>query len=178
MIIGLTGPARSGKDTVAGYLASNYGFKHFDFYRDVLVREMKRRELEPTKQNASKLGDELRNERGEGVMAELLFPKIDAKDVVITGIRSPAEVRLFRSKSQKFFLILVEASPEKRFERRDPTEPGTYSEFIARDERDFKNKGMAAVFKMADYAINNDGAIGELHENVDRIMKGIAGGRK
>ena len=178
MIIGLTGPARSGKDTIANYLVKEYGFKHFDFYRDVFLKEMKRRKLEPTKQNASKLGDELRKERGRGVMAELLYSKIDAEDAVITGIRSPEEVEFFRSKTPKFYLILVEASPEKRFERRDSTEPSTYSEFLARDERDFKHKGMEAVFLMADYAIENDGTMEELHAKVDEVMDSIAGEKK
>jgi len=170
MIIGLTGSARSGKDTVANYLVKDYGFKHFDFYRDVLLKEMKKRKLEPTKQNASKLGDELRKEKGRGVMAELLFPKIDAEDAVITGIRSPEEVELFRSKTPKFHLIMIEAPAETRYERRDETEEGSYKEFLTRDERDFKNKGMEAVFLMADYAIENDGTVEELHEKVDGVM--------
>ena len=174
MIIGLTGPARSGKDTVASYLVKEYGFKHFDFYRDVFLLELKKRKLNPTKQNASKLGDELRKERGMGVMAELLFPKIDVEDTVITGIRSPEEVEFFRSKSTRFYLILLEAPSEKRYERRDATEHGTFEEFLTRDERDFKNKGMGAVFLMADYAIENSGTLEELHGKIDGVMERIA----
>lgn len=178
MIIGLTGPARSGKDTVADYLVNRYGFKHFDFYRDVFLEELKARGFEPTKRNASELGDKLRQERGMGVMAELLFPKMGTGNIVITGIRSPAEVEFFRTKGKDFYLILMQAPPEKRYDRRDSTEQGTFREFLTRDERDFKNKGMEQVFRMADQTIENGGTIGELHEKVEGVMAHILGGGK
>lgn len=178
MIIGLTGPARSGKDTVAQYLVSEYGFKHFDFYRDVFLAEMKKRKLEPTKQNASKLGDTLREEGGRGVMAKLLFPQIDVEDAVITGVRSPEEVEFFRSKTAKFQLIMIEAPVETRYDRRDQTEQGSFEEFQTRDERDLKNKGMESVFLMADHAITNDGTVEELHEKIDEIMEGLSEGEE
>ena len=174
MIIGLTGPARSGKDTLAGYLVKEYGFKHFDFYRDVFMEEMKKKKLKPTKQNASKLGDELRKKGGRGVMADLLLPKIDVEDAVITGFRSPEEVQLFRSKTAKFHLIMINAPKETRYKRKDTTEKGTFEEFLTRDERDFKNKGMERVFRMADKTIENDGTIEELHMKVNGIMGEIA----
>lgn len=178
MIIGITGLARSGKDTVAKYLVEEYGFKHYDFYRDVFLEEMKKRKMEPTKDNASKLGDELRNEHGMGVMAKLLFEKVNAEDIVITGIRSPQEVDYFRGKSSQFVLIMLEAPLEQRYSRRNESDPQSLEDFKQRDERDLANKGMESVFLMADYTLENDKEIEDLYDEVDNIMEEIQQHRK
>ena len=173
MIIGLTGPARSGKDTVAQYLVSDYGFKHFDFYRDVFLDELKKNKMQPTKDNASKLGDELRAKGGRGVMAQLLFPKIDVEDAVVTGFRSPEEVEFFRSKTTKFFLIMLEAPADTRYERRNESDPQSRDDFFGRDERDLRNKGMEAVFLVADFVIQNEATVEALNKNIDEVMEEI-----
>ena len=178
MIIGLTGPARSGKDTVAKYLVEEYEFKHFDFYHDVLLAEMKSRGMEPTKDNASIIGDEIRKGKGRGVMAELLFPKIDAEDVVVTGFRSPEEVEFFRSKTAQFFLVMASAQRDLRYERRDERDPQDKDDFFGRDERDLRNKGMETVFMMADYMIDNNGTMEELKERIDEIMEDVQSGEE
>lgn len=178
MIIGLTGPARSGKDTVAHYLMEEYGFKHFDFYRDVLLAELESRGMEPTKDNASIIGDELRKGKGRGVMAELLFPKIDAEDAVVTGFRSPEEVEFFREKTSHFFLLMTSAPRDVRYDRRDERDPQTKDDFFGRDERDLKNKGMETVFMMADHTIDNNGTIEDLKERVDEIMDEVQSGEE
>ena len=54
-VIALTGLPRSGKDTAAKYLAKKYGFTHFDFYRHVLVPELKTLGLKVSKENATRL---------------------------------------------------------------------------------------------------------------------------
>jgi dephospho-CoA kinase len=178
MMIGLTGPARSGKDTVAHYLVSEYRFKHFDFYGDVLLKELAKKKLKPTKDNASKVGDTLRAKKGRGVMAEMLFPKIDAEDAVITGFRSPEEVEFFRKKTTKFFLIMVEAPKETRFGRRDSSDKAKKEAFFERDERDLQNKGMESVFLMANHVVQNDGTLKALKERVDVVMDEIAGDKE
>ncbi|MCK4327605.1 MAG: AAA family ATPase [Candidatus Diapherotrites archaeon] len=178
MIIGLTGPARSGKDTVAHYLMKEYGFKQFDFYHDVFLKELEKRGLEPTKDNASRLGDELRKEGGMGVMANMLFPIIDAEDAVITGFRSPQEVEFFRAKTAHFFLLMASAPREMRYTRRDDSDPQDKKAFFGRDERDLKNKGMETVFMMADHIIRNEGTLKELHERIDEVMEEIQGGEE
>ncbi len=178
MIIGLTGPARSGKDTVAHYLVKEYGFKHYDFYRDVFLEELKNRSMEPTKDNASILGDLLRKEHGMGVMAKLLFEKISAEDIVITGIRSPAEVEHFREKTSQFVLVMLDALGPLRYERRDESDPQSENEFFGRDKRDLENKGMESVFLMADYTIQNDGSVENLEDKIDDIMDEVQKGEE
>ena len=178
MIIGLTGPARSGKDTIAKYLVEEYGFKHFDFYRDVLLAELDSRGMEATKDNASIVGDELRKGKSRGVMAELLFPKIDAEDAVVTGFRSPEEVEFFRSKTTSFILLMTSAPRDMRFDRRDERDPQTKKAFFGRDERDLKNKGMETVFMMADFMVDNSGSIDGLEDQIDEVMEDVQGGEE
>ena len=172
MIIGLTGPSRSGKDTVAKLLVDKYSFIHYDFYHDVLIKELESRGMEVTKMNASIVGDELRKEYGMGVMAELLLKKAVAPHIVVTGVRSVAEVEYFREKTDKFYLVLIKASPELRFKRRLDTDPDNMDGFLAREQNDRK-KGMYEVFAMADVSFENEGTIEELHTKVDEWLKGV-----
>jgi dephospho-CoA kinase len=172
MIIGLTGPIRSGKDTVAKYLVEKYRFKHLDFYADVIVEQLKKAKKQVTKANASKLGDSLRKKHGRGVMAKLLIEKIDQPRVVVSGFRSPEEVEEFKKRAPDFHLILVDASEEVRFSRRGPKDPKGKTAFFKRDREDEK-KGVQEVFLMADHVVENNGTAAEVREKVDRVMAEI-----
>jgi len=175
LIIGLTGLARAGKDTVAAYLVEKYGFKHLDFYRDVLLEKAKERGIESKDKMAmSILGDELRKEGGRGILAKFLAEKIvPENDYVITGFRSPEEVDFIRNEFQDFVLVEVRAGKLNRFSRRKDTDPDDINAFFERDKRDIQNKGLGEVLRMADYVIDNDGTIEELKSKIDELMKKV-----
>lgn len=171
-LIGLTGFARSGKDTVASYLVKNYGFKAFAF-SDIIIEHLKKMNREVTKENMSLLGDELRKEFGNDVMAQFLWERVKNFDkIVITGFRSPAEVAFFKAKT-RCILIYVEADAEIRFRRRTAEDPETKKAFFERDERDKKNKGLDVVIDEADYTLENNGTKEELYRRVDYLWKKI-----
>ncbi len=178
-VIGLTGLARSGKDTVANYLVEKYSFKHFDFFRDTIIPELEKRNLEITKQNGSQLAGKLRQEFGLGVIAEKLIERIakenfsSLKGVVITGFRDTKEVKLLKKKFPKLMLILIEAEAEKRFDRRDEKTPANREIFFQRDEFDSKTWGMQKVFKLAKLKIENSGSKEDLYKKIDSILKKI-----
>jgi dephospho-CoA kinase len=173
LIIGITGLARCGKDTVADYLANSFGFKVFTM-SDVIKTELMKKNMIITKDNMSKLGDLMRDEFGKNVVAVKTlerakkFPK-----VVITGLRSPEEVKFFKYESDKFFLINVFSNDKLRFRRRSQLDPNLPSEFYKRDNRDLKNKGLDEVIKKADYVINNNYSLDNLYKKVDEILKDI-----
>ncbi len=174
MIIGLTGLARSGKDTVANYLEKKYGFKHLDFARDALFAEAEKRGIEKDKISLSILGDELRQEQGRAVLAKIINSKIkENEDYVITGFRSPEEVDMIRNEHLNFVLIEINASPATRFKRRNEKDPDNEELFNARDKRDIHNKGLGDVLKMADYKMQNQGTLEELYELIDALMEKI-----
>lgn len=173
MIVGLTGPAQSGKSTAAQYLVDNYGFKELSLSEHVLDPILEERGIEITKMNRSKLGDELRKKEGMDVLAKRLIEKVDYPRIVISNFRSPEEVQFFMDRTPSFHLIKIDADPNIRYKRRSKIDPNTIKEFLERDKKDMDNKGMGMVFEMADYKIDNNSSYDTLHEQLDKIIKEI-----
>ncbi|MFH0987265.1 MAG: AAA family ATPase [Candidatus Micrarchaeota archaeon] len=175
MIIGITGLARSGKDTAAVHIAERYNFTHLDLGRDGLIPEAEKRGLETDKRSLSIFADELRQEGGMAIVAKLLLEKMkEEKNYIVTGFRSPEEVDLIRNEaSGDFYLIEVHADKLERYARRTDKDPQDVEEFFERDRRDMVNKGLDKVLKMADFKILNEGTLEELYENADKVVEKI-----
>ncbi len=173
IIIGITGLARSGKDTVADYIAEKHNFKVFTM-SDTLRGECMKRNLEITKDNLSLIGDAMRKEFGNDIVAVKTIEKAgNFPRSIITGVRSPEETDVFKGHCPGFILLAIEALDSIRFGRRTEKDPDTEAGFFSRDERDMKNKGMGDVIEMADQAIKNDSTLDELYRKVDRFMDSI-----
>lgn len=165
--------ARCGKDTIAEYLRDKYGYKILVF-SDVLKEEAVKRGIEPTKMNLSILGDELRETGGNAVLAKKLLESIDTeKDYVISGFRSPEEVFAIQNEVIDFYLVYVDAEKATRFKRRKEVDPQDEKGFFERDERDIQNKGLGRVIEMADYTVDNNGALDELYRKTEELIKEI-----
>ncbi len=167
MIIGFTGRAGCGKTTAAKHLKKKYGFDHYNF-SDVLADLLEDQGKKPTKLNMSVLGDKLRDEEGNDVMAKYLTRRIDSSNAVITGFRSPAEVDYVRQRAMEFHLIFVKANLQERMNRVEETQ----EELNEREEKDVK-KGMEEVFLIADKEIDNNGSLEHFHEQINKIMDEI-----
>src|SRR5437870_2185126 len=131
MIIGLTGKNGSGKGEVAKYLQER-GY-HYYSLSDVLREEAGKRGLTITRDNLVELGNELRNERGPGVLAEKIFERLDPeKHYVIDSVRHPSEVQVLRRR-RDFLLACIKAPERLRFERLRQRgrekDPRTFEEF-------------------------------------------------
>lgn len=173
MIIGLTGLAGCGKDTIANYLKEKYGYRMLVF-SDVLIEEAKKRGIEPTKMNLSVLGDEMREKEGNAVLAKRLLDKIDPeREYVISGFRSPEEVFTIQNEVLDFVLVYIDADKNIRFKRRKAEDPQTEKDFFERDERDIQNKGLAKVIEMADYTIKNNGSLQDTYKAIDELLEKI-----
>jgi len=181
IIIGLTGPAASGKETISKKF-QEAGFQVFVF-SDILRREAQSRGFlkgnpEEDRMIISKLGDIVRFISGKkDILADALVREIlshPAGKFIVDGFRSEDEVHLFRKNFKNFKLIHVHAEPKVRFERRklqDPT--ASFENFSKRDELDIKNKGMDKVFKMADARVENNGDLERLNSHVERVLDGF-----
>ena len=166
-IIAFTGLAQSGKDTAAKYVSQKYGFAWFDFSRDALEGELRKRSRPVTKDNMSALGDELRAKYGPDALAQTLVAKIRksrAKNIVVSGVRSPQEAEYLKKNAEKFILVRIVADPKKRVAR------SGNAGIISRDERDISNKGLSQVLEMADIKVENNGTVDELYRKIDDVI--------
>lgn len=182
MILGLTGGNGAGKGEVMAFLQSK-GF-YAASLSDVIREEVRARGLEVNRERLIEVGRELRATEGSAVLAQRILPRLPAdQNCVIDSFRHPEEVRVFRSRPD-FRLIFVDADPRIRFERilerNRESDPSTFEEFIALEEREVSNQQehaqqLAATERMADLCILNNGTLEELHGQVSRILQRLMG---
>jgi dephospho-CoA kinase len=177
-VMGVTGLPGSGKSVVAR-VANKLGINVIrmgDIIRD-----------EALKRNAD-IGEtaiQLRKEYGKYVVAEkcveilkeTLYNSSKSKSdikYIIEGIRSPAEVEIFKKHFGQFKVIAIHSSPKTRFmrlKRRKRSDDSTsISDFINRDEREL-NFGIGNAIATSDYMIVNEGPIWKFKNSIRSILK-------
>ncbi|MGZ7120187.1 MAG: AAA family ATPase [Methanobacterium sp.] len=171
-VMGVTGLPGSGKSVVAR-VAGNLGISVIrmgDVIRD-----------EALKRNAD-IGEtavKLRKEYGKYVVAIRCVEEISNnasanEKFIIEGIRSPAEVEIFRKHFEDFKVIAVHSSPKIRFMRlkgrRRSDAPNNMPDFINRDEREL-NFGIGNVIATSDFMIVNEGPLWKLKKSIKSILK-------
>lgn len=158
IIVAVTGMPGAGKSTAAEALVKK-GWARV-VMGDVIRSETKRRGLEPDARNTGEVMRLLRQERGEAAVAELCLEAIEktkSQNVVVDGIRSTAEVDIFRKKA-KVLLVAIHASSARRFEllrergRRD--DPLSRDMFDQRDRREL-GVGIGSAIALSDEMISN-----------------------
>ena len=159
LIIAITGMPGAGKSTVARHLATS-GLQSIAM-GDMIREETKRRDLYPDDKNMGMVMRELREMYGAGAVAELSLRHINSmkvEAVVIDGIRSTAEVELFRATAQ-VKLLAIWASPQRRFSllraRGRTDDPQNVESFNTRDERELSN-GIGGAIALADDVVSNE----------------------
>ncbi len=176
-VIGIVGMPGSGK-SVAAEVARSEGIPVISM-GDVVREATAARGLPPSPENIGVVMIKLREDEGEDVVARRCIPKIDAEKsevVIVEGIRSLAEVKLFKEKYSDFMLIGVYASPKTRLkrliERGREDDPITLKHFVERDERELR-VGIGATLAMADYMIINEGEVEEFKAKFKEILRRI-----
>lgn len=176
LIIGITGMPGAGKSTAAKELGKS-GLRVVAM-GDMIREETRRRNLYPDDTNMGSVMRELREKFGAGAVAELCLRSIrstKAETVVVDGVRSMAEVELFR-KNGEVRLLAIWASPKRRFEllraRGRSDDPQTVESFTVRDEREL-SIGIGAAIALADEVISNERlSIESLGEEVAKLAAG------
>lgn len=175
MIFGVTGYLASGKDTVAEMLIGK-GFSHYSL-SDELRAILRERNVEITRENLQKIGNELREKYGSEYLAERVIKKAE-QPAVITSIRTVGEVELLKDRGMK--LIFVDAPIEIRYKRitkrkREGEEVLSFEQFKAQEDFEKGNKASSQqlhlVAEMADFTIINDRTLQELKNKVDNILE-------
>ncbi|GAH41723.1 unnamed protein product [marine sediment metagenome] len=146
---------------------------------DIIRDEAKRRNIEPSGVNLGKIALELRKSEGMGIIAKKcvdLIIKLKGEIIFIDGIRSLAEVNIFR-KFWKFPIIAIIVDEKKRlerlFKRSRSDDPKNLEELKERDTRELKF-GLDKVLKEADYKIKNNSTVDDLKKKTrDLVLKVI-----
>lgn len=177
IIIGVAGEIASGKDTVGQYIAEKYGASSLRFsqlFRDILDRMG----LEQNRENMAKLSLYLRKGFGEDILSKAILDEAEKSPnelVVVDGVRRLPDI-IHMETDEHFYFIFVEASQEKRYERiikrRQNTDDETKTP--AQFEKDAKLETELQIHDLkerADFVINNDGTLEELHAQIDAIVE-------
>ena len=166
--IGLTGKARSGKDTVANYLVERYQFQRVAF-GDALKRYVS--EIFPDLSNENKprallqrFGQSIR-EFDEDVWIKHALNKANGPKVVISDVRQPNEYR--RLKELGYVIIRVESNTRNRFDR-------MMALGDVFNENDMKDDTETALDDYdVDFTLYNDGDLTVLTEQIDEVLSDI-----
>ncbi len=169
MIVGLTGRNASGKGTVAAWLVAQ-GY-HYTSLSDAIRSWLAEKGIEPTRDNLTAAGRQLRSEGGPGVLAERTLRTLPTdRPCVVDSIRNPAEVQVLRS-APGFRLIEVAADERVRYERlRSRARAGdaqSFEEFQRQEAAELTSTSAAgqqlvATAALADETLRNDGSEAEL----------------
>ena len=196
IFIGIVGQIASGKGEMVKILTEQFGFVSFNL-SSILHKILEEQGITSfTRVDLQDLGDKLRKEEGEGVLAKRAIKMLndqcsminsttatycgDNMRMVIEGIRNPAEVNYLRT-LPNFKLIAVKAKKAVRFarfkKRGKPWDPKTWKEFLIIDRRDRglgQNKYGQQVekcVKMADEEIQNNGSIKLLNRQIVKLLE-------
>ncbi len=184
MIIGLTGKNAAGKGEIAAHLKEN-GFVLFSL-SDALRDEATRQGKGHSRDVLIKLGTEMRQKLGDGILAVRMNEKINQlkdqgrEDFVVDSIRNPGEIKELR-KNKDFALVAVHADAKIRFQRllkRGRTgDAQTLEEFFEHERKENNNEGagqqLDKCIEMANFLINSNGTIEEANKDIDRYIDSL-----
>jgi len=185
MIIGITGPIASGKNSVAKILSKKLNYKIVNL-SEIVEEEIKRRNLPLKRENYQKIGNEMRKKYGSDILVKMAVTRLNRKNGIINGIRNPGEIEYLKKRfGNNFILILVNASDdfdisrnvrfERLLKRAGPNDPKTWKEFLEIDEKDLGlgepeyGQRVAECMEMANEIIINNSSMHELEKKVERF---------
>ncbi|MDI6916792.1 MAG: AAA family ATPase [Thermoplasmatales archaeon] len=197
MIVGLSGMPGSGKGVFVetakkkGWRIVRMGDAVWDF--------VKKKGLSLNDENVGRVADEERKKHGYGVWAERTLPFIEKtfsektkksfgvdgkayfpsdknRKTVIDGIRSPEEVRIFKSHDPDFIVIGIHSSPETRYRRimsrKRIDDPFSKEKFDERDKREL-SWGIGNVIALADVVIVNEDNVEDFERKIEKVLEKI-----
>lgn len=183
MILGLTGTNGAGKGSIVDYLVQEKGFAHYSV-RDFVVEEVKRRGLELNRTTIGETATDLRRVHGGDYFAALFLQKAKEEgldNVIIESVRTVAEAEYL--KSHGAYVVAIDAPKEVRYGRisgrGSHTDKVSFEDFLAQEAAEFTAKdpndpsqmNFKVVMENANYSINNDGSLPELHHKIEEMLE-------
>lgn len=196
-IIGLIGMPGSGKSE-ASKVAHQMGLPVV-VMGDVIRQEAMRLDFEPTDENLGKVGNMLREQEGPSVIAKRTMEmarRLGKKIVIVDGLRSKAEVDLFRSSLAEFKLVEIWSPPEARLKRimaRGRLDDANFGSIVdsakiiksagdvpiaaadTLERRDIRELswGIYEAIKEADLRVCNEGDLDQFRRSVQEMLKNL-----
>ncbi len=142
---------------------------------DLVRHELKLRDLDETPTNVGEVALNLRATFGEGILASRLLDDLGNamkhhSTVFIEGMRSPAELQIFRQTLGSQFIVIGIRSDEeirwKRISTRKRGEDGTREDFAARDARETIFE-LPKLIDEAHILLENNGDLTDFQISVD-----------
>lgn len=174
--IAIVGYSGAGKDTVAKYLVSRYGFT-FVSTSDWLRDYVRSHNLgEPTRPTIQKLALDLRQKFGGDYLVKEAL-KVAEGNLVVGSLRAVPEIIGLKELGGK--VIEVEAPLKMRYElaqkRGDLDSRRTFEEFCAFEKHETKSddpnaQNVSGVVALADFKVLNTGSKDDLFKQIDELM--------
>ncbi|KKR33642.1 MAG: hypothetical protein UU37_C0002G0015 [Candidatus Gottesmanbacteria bacterium GW2011_GWA2_41_12] len=174
-IIALVGMPGAGKTVTADFFRN----KHLPVLRfgDETDKVLSELGLPLTEENERKVREKLRNELGMAAYARKIIPRIEKetqkgeKVIVLDGMRSFEEFTFLKKKFSCLKVLHIYARPEMRSKRLSNRKerrltPGKLAE---RDVAEIVNLNMGGPIALADFSVENDSTLGDLHDKLEKI---------
>lgn len=178
IILGLSGHPSGGKDTVADYIVSNYGFEHIST-GDSLRSYIEKNNLGSTdRTNMNHIVTDLRKKFGTDFLVREVLETNTSPRLVLSGLRSSGEAKAIKNVGG--YIVAVDASMRSRYNRAlkrgrigDNISFEKFSEEqLAEDNPNDPNApSVAAVTSIADEHIDNSATLEHTFSQTDTIMK-------
>lgn len=175
IILAFVGMPGAGKSEAAAYLKQ----KGVPFVRfgDLTDEGIKAMGLSLTPENERFYREKIRHELGMGAYAIKAEPKLNNllksySLIAIDGLYSWEEYTFLKEKFPNLLLIHVYAEPAKRYKRlaKRPIRPVPYEESRNRDVTELEKLNKGGPIAIADYIIENDTSLEDLHSKIDRML--------
>lgn len=174
------GHAAVGKDTLALYVSEKLSIPNVssgDMIRKY-VTDNNLGTLE--RENLKKVGNSLRQEFGGDFLVKLAIELHDNKDIILSGLRTVDEVTTFKKLGG--IIIAVTAPAERRYElaklRNRIDDKVTFEEWKKNEEEEYSSsdntkQNINGVIALADYEIQNLGALEDLYRECDSLIQSL-----
>ncbi|MFQ5885526.1 MAG: dephospho-CoA kinase, partial [Thermoplasmata archaeon] len=114
-----------------------------------------------------------------GIWARRTLPLIESSDCVIDGLRSMAELEVFRDGfGTSLLLVAILSSPDTRYQRL--VARGREDDILSREEFDRREQreiawGIGDLIELADVGIENEGSLEDFRRATEEFLGGLKG---